>query len=97
MYYPRCGDGPGWDIAGTDEYDKEASFNKRVQRANTRLAGARTRALWGNTKANRVLYGVESESARFTLHEHADVREPGKVAKVLRQAAFLPMHVTTEG
>ncbi len=80
----------GWDIAGTEEYAKERSFADRVVRFNRRQAGARKRALWSNTKANRALYGVESEHARFTLHEHGD---PERVAKVLRQAAFLPMHV----
>lgn len=81
---------PGWDIAGTDEYDMEASFSKRVVRFNRRQDGKLKRAIFANTKANRALYGVESEHARFTLIEDAD---PERVAKVLKQAAFLPMHV----
>ena len=86
-----------WEIAGTKEYDLETAFNKRVNRTNVRLEAARKRAIWANTKANRVLYGVESEYARFTLHKHADERDPSRVVRVLRQAAFLPMHVTMEG
>ena len=91
--------GVGWDIAGTAEHATEEAYAKRVQRDNARLEGARKRALWSNTKANRALYGVESEHARFRLYdrgEDAEAMYPDhckRVAKVLAQAAFLPMHV----
>ncbi len=87
----------GWDIAGTEEYDTEEAFDRRVQRFNARQAGARHRAIYSNTKDNRALYGVESENARFTLYAQGDpLLYPDsckRVAKVLAQAAFLPMHV----
>ena len=87
----------GWDIAGTEEYDKERSFNDRVQRFNARQESARKRAIFANTKANRALYGAESEHARFRIYDQTDtVLYPEhcvRVAKVLKQAAFLPMHV----
>ncbi|KKK71622.1 hypothetical protein LCGC14_2912060 [marine sediment metagenome] len=86
----------GWDVAGTGEYAKEGAFDER----NARLAGARKRSLWSNTKANRALYGVESEHARFTLYAEIPGypgrgSEPNvdRVAKVLAAAAWLPMHV----
>ena len=87
----------GWDIAGTEEYAKERSFTDRVSRFNRKQEGIRKRAIYSNTKANRALYGVESEHARFRLHDQPDPLlypdQCKRVAKVLAQAAFLPMHV----
>ena len=82
--------GGSWDIAGTEEYATEDAFNQRVARANARLQGGIKRSIYSNTKANRKAYGVESENAWFKLYDQAD---PDRVAKVLAQAAFLPMTV----
>lgn len=93
--------GSGWDIAGTKEYDTEGAFNQRIQRFNRRQEGARHRAIYSNTKANRKAYGVESEHARFRLYDQPDPllypNQCKRVAKVLAQAAFLPMHVEVGG
>ena len=95
-FYPLAG-GLGWDIAGTEEYDMESAFNKRVQCFNARQESNRKRAIYCNSKANRLAYGVESANARFTVYGQGDeILYPDhckRVARVLAQAAFLPMHV----
>ena len=53
-------------IAGSDIYASDDAFHARIARANKRRISGLKRALWADSKANRIAYGTPSANFKFT-------------------------------
>ena len=87
-----------WNVAGTDDYGSDRSFNRRIMSANTRRASTLRRSvLTADTKASRKLYSVESEHFRMSLHYYADPVRMAKALKGLEGSGARQNQITFDG